>query len=164
MMKQLFFFFMIGSIIVSGCRQETQPADFPKLYSCKITITQDNVPVENVQISLCDNQISNKWSIGGTTNISGTAVIQTHGQFSGVPSGKFKVVLSKTESEDGTTVNESTRRKPETVRVYSLIDKKYLDESTTPLEINVENKSVTKKFEVGTPNRILIQTITPNDI
>jgi hypothetical protein len=166
MLKQLFiFFFLTGSIIFSGCQQKSRPADFPKLYPCKITITQDKIPVENVQISLYDNHISNKWSIGGTTNTSGVAVIRVHGQFFGAPSGKFKVVLSKTESEGGTVVNESTtKRKPEPVRIYSLVDKKYLEESTTPLEIIVENKSVAEIFEIGNANRILIQTIEPDGI
>jgi hypothetical protein len=165
-MKPIFvLFFLIVLIIFSGCQQEPHPADLPKLYSCKITITQDKVPAENVQISLYDNHLSNKWSIGGITNTSGTAVIQTHGQFSGVPSGKFKVVLSKTESEGGSEVNESiTTQKSETIRIYSLVDKKYLEESTTPLEINIENKSVVKTFEIGTANRILIRTIDPGSI
>jgi hypothetical protein len=165
MLKQIFIFFFLTMIIFSGCQQESQPTDFPKIYPCKITITQNKVPVENIQISLYDNHISNKWSIGGITNTSGVAVIRTHGQFAGVPSGKFKVVLSKIESEGETEVNESmTTRKSETVRIYSLIDKKYLEESTTPLEIIVENKSVSETFEIGTTNRILLQTITPDKI
>jgi hypothetical protein len=160
-----FFIFLIVLIIFSGCNDTKRPDGLPKLYSCKITIRQDKSPVEGVRISLYDGDVSNKWSIGGVTDASGTAVLQTHGQFAGVPSGKFKVVLAKTETEGGTPSDEfMPTKKQETVRIYSLIDKKYLEESTTTLEINIENKSVTETFEIGPATRILIQTIKPGDV
>lgn len=147
------------SLLLVSCRNDVKPDGLPKLYSCRIGITQDSRPVEGILVSLRDSEQMGKWSISGRTDASGMATIRTHGNFKGVPSGRYKVVLTKNEMEYGPEA--SPVGGPAWTKVYSLIEKKYTDLETTPLEISVENKSVTFSFEAGPPVRREITSSGP---
>lgn len=151
-------------LFLFGCRSEERPKDLPRLYPCSIRVVQDRSPVDEVRVSLYDETTSRRWAIGGMTDKSGIATIRTHG-FPGVPAGRFRVVLDKTESEGiGWTGNEqNSQQEWEDIKVYSMIDSKYREVETTILEIIIENKKTDQTFDVGQPVRQLIQTIGRND-
>jgi hypothetical protein len=46
-------------------------------------------------------------------------------------------------------------------QVYSLIDVKYTEPKTSPLEMSVKKGRNTMSFETGKPVRILVDTIRP---
>ena len=164
-MIRLILLATVGVVVVSaaGCGGPKRPDGFPVVYPCTITVTQGNTPLEGVSVTLRHSETSGKWAISGITNASGVANIRTHGQFPGAPMGTFKVVLSKTVIEGGSGSDDDNRASPskEPVKIYSLIDKQYLQEETTPLQIDVQKKRASASFDIGAPVRILIETINP---
>jgi hypothetical protein len=167
MSKQIIvFIFVIGTIVYSGCNRESKPADFPKLYHCQIKVTQNNVPVSDIQVSLYDINVTNRWVVFGQTDHNGNATIRTHGSFNGAPAGKYKVVLTKLEEEGQGWDNPDspTPKWVEDIKIYSLIDEKYTKPETTPFELVIESKSVAETFEIGQPVRILRETINLNNL
>ena len=152
-------------VLVTGCGGPKRPDGFPALYSCSVTVTQGNAPLEGVNVTLRNPEISGKWSISGMTDASGVAKIRTHGQFPGAPMGTFKVVLSKSVSEGGSRGDDmGAPPSKEPTRIYSLIDKQYLQEETTPLQIDVQKKGASPSFDIGAPVRILLETIEPGGV
>jgi subtilisin-like proprotein convertase family protein len=116
-------------------------------------------------ISLIDPTVTEYWAVSGLTNTSGTATIRTHGNFVGAPSGVYKVILSKTEKTgEYDTISSTLPSQSVPLQIYSLIDTKDNNETTTPLKIIIEDKNVAETFEIGTAVRILIQTINPGNI
>ncbi|MDR0610799.1 MAG: hypothetical protein LBG58_11865 [Planctomycetaceae bacterium] len=162
---RLSFIILFSIGITLACNRVQKPNGLPKLFPCTITITQNGVPVQGILISLIDPDVTECWTVSGLTNTSGTATIRTHGNFVGAPSGVYKVTLSKTEKTgEYDTMSGTLPSQSVPLQIYSLIDTKYNDETTTPLKITVENKKVIEKFEIGAGVRILIQTINPNNI
>ena len=169
LMKHLpIFATLFIAISIIGCSGAPHPDGLPKLYSCTITIKQDGKPLEGAGVQLYDPTVTNRWTVSGVTNASGVAVIRTHGNFVGAPSGRFKVIVSKTVMEGGggydDTVPQKERKPLEPTRVYSLVGKEYTSRETTPLEIIIDSKKKSETFDLGTAERILIQTIKPGDI
>ncbi|MDR1477415.1 MAG: hypothetical protein LBJ00_00560 [Planctomycetaceae bacterium] len=122
----------------------------PKLYSCKITITQDNLPLEDAFVSLVpQDQNNSKWHPSGKTDSSGIAQIMTYG-FSGVPVGNFKITVKKTVMEDPIYSTNSNGEKEivDYKSVYSVIEKKYANPETTPFTVEISGV-VTFDFDVG---------------
>ncbi len=166
-MKQLhlyiFILFAIGSVCFTvGCDRAKRPADLPKLYPCSITLKQDGKPATGVSVTLLpEEKILEKWPSAGLTDNSGCAKLVTYGQFKGVPSGKYKVLLGKTETK-GEDVSEDTplsKRPP--IIVYSLVELKYTDREKTPLTLTVDNKSISEDFDIGSAVRIIIDKMIP---
>jgi hypothetical protein len=156
-------FFAVAAVI--GCSGEQRPDGLPKLYPCTITITQDGQPLAGATVILYDPAVTDRWTVSGLTNTSGTAVMRTHGQFPGVPEGRFKVVLSKTETEGkGWDDPDSPKRTWENIKVYSFVAKEYGKHETTPLEIVVDGKKRSESFDIGRAERILIETIRQGDM
>lgn len=148
------------AVAVLGCSSSSRPDGMPVLHPCSLTITQGNTPLEGVSVYLHHPTISKQWSISGTTNATGVAVMQTHGRFPGVPAGTFKVVVAKNESEGGFEGDgiETPRVDEGPQKIYSLIEEKYLKEETTPHQLDVNSKT-SRSFDVGAPVRVLLQTI-----
>ena len=95
-------------LTLSGCHKNV-PKGFPKIYPCKITLTQEGTPAEGVRVYLLSKGEKCPWSIGGVTDASGVAVLKTHGQYVGAPKGTFAIVLEKTETEGNAIQNERSR-------------------------------------------------------
>ncbi|MDR3199706.1 MAG: carboxypeptidase-like regulatory domain-containing protein [Planctomycetaceae bacterium] len=144
-----------------GCHKGRQvPTDLPKLYRCVIHLTQENQPVPDAVISLRSvNSGDKQWAIGGSTNETGKAEIFTETYFKGVPSGEYKVVVSKTEIIIPPTPavlpeNEEERTKilnriEAETKEYSVVASEFSDVKTTPLKINVQEKETEISFELG---------------
>jgi hypothetical protein len=142
---------------LSGCNQSQRPKGLPNLHPCTITVTQNGSPVTDVSVQLVSKEES-IWPVTGTTDTSGNAVLVTYGQFRGAPVGDYIVVLSKRLTETKTPANEYVSG---TTEVYSLIDVKYTESETSPLEMSVKKGRNTMSFEIGSPVRVLVDTIRP---
>lgn len=133
-------------VLVSGCGPK-RPEGLPKLYECVLTFQQeDGSPLDGATVSLIsDDPALAQWSFAGATDSSGTAKIRAGGDFSGAPTGKFKVVISKRAirdtgkiDADGSSISEG----------YSVINEKYSNVGTSPLSVEIANKAVKETFKV----------------
>jgi hypothetical protein len=142
---------------LSGCNQSQRPAGLPPLHPCTITVTQNGVPVTDVSVQLIAKEES-VWPVTGITDTSGNAALVTYGRFQGVPVGDYIVVLSKRLTESDTPANEYVSG---ITHVYSLIDNKYSTAETSSLEMSVKKGRNSMSFDIGSPVRILVDTIRP---
>jgi hypothetical protein len=150
-------FFCLWIPFLSGCSQSQRPAGLPSLHPCTITVTQNGIPVADVSVQLIAKEES-VWPVTGITDTSGNAVLVTYSRFQGVPVGDYIVVLSKRLAETDTPANEYVSG---ITQVYSLIDIKYTESATSPLEMSVKKGRNSMSFEIGSPVRVLVDTIRP---
>ncbi|MDR2754540.1 MAG: hypothetical protein LBC20_02430 [Planctomycetaceae bacterium] len=154
---------LFGSIfclifVLSGCGDSSRPKDLPDLQPCTLTITQDNQGLADASVMLyATDSVSTKWVIAGNTDANGKVILKTHGKFSGVPIGEYKIVVTKTEQvksgQQQSAKEIDTPTLPQKVDVYYLIKPQYTDVSTTPLTINIKNGKNVQTFDVGKPIR-----------
>jgi hypothetical protein len=158
-MKTLRLIFCVGVsfslISICGCGKPSHlPEDFPKIYPCEISVIQEGKPLENAMVSLSPIGNTDKYagSCSATTDAHGKAVVMTYGQ-SGVPTGKYKILISKLKDEGGTEVEDAFGSKSiKGAKIYSYVEAKYSDKNLTPFEIEIkEQKEVqTLQCDVGT--------------
>ena len=90
MKKLLSAAFLVGvALVASGCGPKT-PDGMPPLQPTTLTVTQEGSPVADATITLKSIDGSNNFTSGGTTGANGVATLVTHGQYKGVPVGKYK--------------------------------------------------------------------------
>ena len=143
--------------IVLGCHRTPRPEGLPELHLVTLTVFQDGLPLVGADVMLYPLDTTGAWTHGSRTDDNGKARIVTHGQFVGVPEGKFKVTISKNlvvepEAENppsGMPGSQGTRN-----RVFDLVDLAYKTRETTPLELEVKKGKTIKDFDVGKPVRI----------
>jgi hypothetical protein len=149
--------------VLCGCSQRPlQPDNLPKLTPCKITITQDHLPLEGANVSLHSvTSETQQWVSGGRTDANGVAEIRTNGRYNGVPVGKFKVLITKTEVEPSKLPPPPAEDDPnfpawmaksqnEVLPSYQLVDKQYAHPQTTPHELEISgSESVNVTFDTG---------------
>jgi hypothetical protein len=163
MLHKLILFSPVFSLIfvLSGCGDSSRPKDLPVLQPCTLTITQNGQELADAFVMFYSVDPANtKWVIAGNTNSNGIVVPKTHGKFTGVPIGEYKIVVTKTERvQSGQQISgekndmPSHDAPPQKVDVYYLIEKQYADVSTTPLTITIKNGKNTQIFDVGKPVR-----------
>ncbi|MDR2642031.1 MAG: carboxypeptidase-like regulatory domain-containing protein [Planctomycetaceae bacterium] len=168
-MKTLFskFFVCVLCTLISiiGCGKPSNiPIDFPKIYPCEITVVQDGKPLENAMVSFRPIGDANKYAKGcsAVTDANGKALMVTYGQ-NGVPTGIYKVLISKLHDEGGIEVEDNFGSKSiQGAKVYSYIDVKYSDEKLTPYEIEIKEQKEIQKLQcdVGTAIRQYIRDTT----
>jgi len=156
-------------VILPGCGGPPRPADMPPLYPCTITVTQDGKPLSAASVTLVSTAPSFKWVVAAPLDESGTGKVFTQGLFSGAPAGEYKIVISKEEivtEQVGQAVvrqgefGEETIA-PNTLKVFSLVEKDYTNADTTPLSITIAKKGNDKKFECGKPVREFLHQVAP---
>jgi 5-hydroxyisourate hydrolase-like protein (transthyretin family) len=123
-------------------------------------ITQDGVPLADASVEFVPAESSqSKYRAVTQTDESGTSQMSTYGH-SGVPAGKYKVVVTKKEDgePDRYFKDESTgEQKPIGWKAYRLVEPKFSSAETTPHEIEIIGKKVTATFDVGKAIRVLIE-------
>ena len=153
-----------------GCQGELRPDGMPKLHPCTITITQEGKPLEMALVSLvAEDEDLSQWATGGFTDQDGKCVPHVRGKFRGVPAGKFKVMVSKTETEESKMGNAPPeelsasekekwwdRRYAEKIKSFQRVAEKYMMPATTDLEIEVLPKTNVFTFDVGAPTNIVV--------
>lgn len=128
------FFFCVLALAIS-CNRVQYPDGFPKIYPCKVTVTDGGTPVSGATVKFDDGGELSKWGIFGKTDDSGTASMNTRG-FEGAPLGNFKVCLEKY----GDPVKEVSPGIYQPVEVKNEIDATYSEADTTPFSVTVEKK------------------------
>ena len=153
-------------VTLIGCQPSGQPDNLPKLYPCSVTVTQENAPCTDAEVELFSVDPGFHWTVYGRTDSQGKASLVTHGQFPGVPAGSYKVVVSKREmfQERAPKVDPNdptiiTGGSP--TIIFALIDKTYMNRSTTPLELTVAQSAAHQNFDVGKPVREKIGIMSP---
>jgi hypothetical protein len=154
---------------LSGCGPSgpPRPAGFPDVFSCVITITQEGTPLAGAAVELVPSDGATDWMVRGITDSSGSAKMRTYGLADGAPKGKFKVVVTKTETDesrfsppaDDTDANAwgvyEQNRLRENLRTYTFIEAVFTNANTTTLELEITGNT-TEKFDVGKPVRLPI--------
>lgn len=133
------------SLIISavGCGGDSsRPVDLPKLRSCKIIVMQEGAALEGAVVTMKSKDASAKYSTcSGVTNASGVAEIGTYG-FPGAPAGSYKVFARKTVAEGGkVSTDASGVSSTSGAKEYSMIEAKFTQEASTPLEVEVQDSS-----------------------
>lgn len=135
--------------LIVGCGPK-RPPGLPDLVGCVLTIQyEDGSVVDNAIVSLApEDDNLRQWSISGTTNASGVVTIYTNGDLVGVPAGKYKVVVQKTEVAP--TGQKDEYGDPITAS-RSLIAEEFSNSGKTPLSLEVGSSPVktTLKVEKG---------------
>ena len=161
-------FVTAGFVLLTGCGDSSnpKPTGFPDTVPCVVTITQEGTPLAGATVSLIPSDGAKDWLFGATTDASGNAKIFTYGREAGTPKGKYKVVVTKTETEpskytmpdeNDTAAVERYHRDVmnEKLNSYTLVETAYSEFSTTPLELEVTGKTA-QTFEVGKQVRNLL--------
>ncbi len=122
--------------VLVGCAGEETPEGLPVLHPATVTVHQGGAPLvgASVQLVAADPALS-KWVSGGSTNENGEAVVMTHGKYPGVPAGKFKVTVNKTQTEGDASGNDPGVSNE--VKMFDLVSAKYRAVTTTPIEVEI---------------------------
>ena len=134
----------------------------PPLHPLVLKLTQDGAPLSGASVSLF-NESESSWTVGGTTDASGNAVLMTHGKYPGVPAGKYNVCVFKVETvpkadpakpkENDPALSEYNPPRPDE---YDLVDGKLKSPATTTLTLEAGPGKKNVTLDAGKPIRILI--------
>ncbi|MDR1960343.1 MAG: carboxypeptidase-like regulatory domain-containing protein [Planctomycetaceae bacterium] len=145
---------------LTGCnRNSPRPDDLPELSLCKITVTQNGVPLQDAEVAIFSKDTSAKYrNATGTTDTEGIAEMRTYG-FSGVPVGTYKVTVKKTVLEGAKEyVDDYGATQVSGGKDYNFVNRRYLDEKTTDLEIEITAGKNEISVDVGKPVHELYQS------
>jgi len=143
--------FLIGLVVfctvLIGCSQP-MPDGLPKLYPVSLKFVQEGAPCAEALVSLTPES-DGQWAVGGITDSGGNVALQTHGRYSGVPAGKYKITVIKTETElIGPPPKDMGETQASTT--YNLIDPVLSVVSTTTLALEVvDGKNSFPPFDLG---------------
>lgn len=154
----LFSFLFLVLLFHSGCGggDSGRPADMPKVYPVKITVTQDGAVVQDASVVLTAKSPAKYNTASGLTDASGVAVLRTYG-FDGVPEGQYAVTVSKQGVEGAKeAIDENGTAYQTGGKVYEYVDVQYSKTGTSPHNIAVTTKGTTKTFEVGAPVHVFV--------
>ena len=88
------------SLYLSGCgKKQKLPDGMTDPYPTVITVIQDGKPLEGASIALIPSDASNSWNAGAVTDATGKASIKTLNKYEGVVEGKYRIVITKRESD-----------------------------------------------------------------
>jgi hypothetical protein len=145
---------------IIGCGDD-RPSDMPPLQPVVLTFIQDGVPLSDAIVTLYSTDPNFKWSVGGGTEETGQVVLMTNGRYTGAPEGKYKITVDKVVRNGPPVPKESELPEDEEQRqkifndidkqtsITRIIDKKFLEEKSTPLEFDVVKGKNTQTFDLG---------------
>ena len=153
---------LLSLVTLAGCTAQRVPDGMPKLVPVTLTLTQEGVPLSDAVVTLTDPSGGIPFMVGGTTDAGGNVVLYTHGKYKGAPLGKFKVRVVKTVSDQppsdlppapeiDSPEFEAYRQKIgklPPLKTYMLVEKRYTQPDTTPLEIDITGP-LTTTLDVG---------------
>ncbi|MDR0705128.1 MAG: carboxypeptidase-like regulatory domain-containing protein [Planctomycetaceae bacterium] len=140
-----FTIILLTALCFAGCAPSL-PKGMPPIYPCTITLTQEGVPLKGASVALIPEDTTLNFTFAGTTTSSGNIEMYSHGKYRGIPAGKYKLVVTK-------KANEIQNEKIWTV---SLVDVKYTNPDTSPLQVDIAKKKNEFTFELGQSVKIQI--------
>jgi hypothetical protein len=165
----LLIFAISGFLLLAGCSNSSRPSDLPKLFPCKVTITQEGKPLEGATVTLLSKVPpleGRNWIISGKTGVNGTTELVTQPNFPGVPEGEYKLLIGKTETDDSEVPSfekdpkafeKWTAKTKGIVPTYSLINPDWSNKQKTPFEIKItKGQTNSATFDVGKAIRVQI--------
>ncbi|MDR1492825.1 MAG: hypothetical protein LBT05_08895 [Planctomycetaceae bacterium] len=158
-MRKILLIVLLTTIV--GCSPNNKPSDLPPLYPCTIAIKQDDLPLTEAAVELLPIPPTvAKYRAASITGTDGKASMTTYG-FSGVPAGKYKVVISKNIQDDLVYGDNPSTGQKEIVsfQKYATVESKYSSTETTPYEIEITGKKKKAEhiFDVGKSVKIKIR-------
>lgn len=122
----------------------------PKLHPAQITFKQEGAPLEGAIIQLIgETPDVASWGPTGITDTNGVVVLQTNGKYKGAPVGKFKVLITKRETEshphpewanlpDGDPNFLKYLDEGKKLKSFDLVEQKYRLLAETPLSVEIQ--------------------------
>ena len=142
------------SITVAGCREVKRPPGMPKLYPVTIAVIQDGKPLPEAVVALIPDDTGNQWSSGGITDAKGQLKPMTYGQFPGIPTGNYKVCITKQVLEGEMDYSDPASPRGNQ-QLFEVIDPVFKSGDTTTLQMEVAPKGKNHfDFDVGQPVKI----------
>ena len=156
--RNLFLILVSTAVILplTGCGEKF-PDGMPPPVPCEIIVMQDGNPLEGAVVRLQPIGDSS-WDAVGRTDASGKAVVYTMDQYKGAVAGKYKVIVSKTETEEskGVVSSEEALGRDTSLASFYLVEEQFGMASTTTLEIEAVKGTPTHTVDVGKAVRIKI--------
>lgn len=153
-------FFLTATMLtfVSGCSKTVTPDGMPSLTPCELILSQEGKPLHEAAVTLIPVDTSSKWSASGSSDAAGKARIMTWGAHVGVVPGKYKVLVSKIETEKlNLAPRPSDSPEPsEEPKSYNLVEERFGNAETTKLEIEVVKGQKDYPLDIGKAVRILV--------
>jgi hypothetical protein len=134
--------FTLGLLFfILGCG-DSRPEGMPDLHPVTLEFTQRGTPLTGATVILTPMDPSARWVSGGSTGTNGKAQLRTHGEYDGVPAGKYKVCVAKIETQGQEGLMDMKQGlppagNPTTAKAFTLVDPQYRFPNKTPLEIEV---------------------------
>ena len=139
---------LVLCLVFIGCGGEPRPDGLPPLHPTVVQFTQGGEPIEGASVQLV-SETDGRWPVGGATDASGSVTLQTYGRYPGVPEGRYKVLVLKTERERVGPEPQSMFE-PRIENVYDLVDPIYSTPETTPLTVEVQSgRNSLGPFDLG---------------
>jgi len=142
-----------------------KPANMPNLFPCTITVSDNGAPLADARVSMTDESNALSLSINGITDSSGTAKMKTtytNYTGSGVPAGKYKVVIDKEPAnvppqkvDDSMNEKQSEAAMKKWNEEYDkvrIVPKSITSLPDTPLTLEVDG-AVNQKFDIAEHKR-----------
>jgi hypothetical protein len=145
----------LTTLFCLGCNRVPVPDELKDLCPVTITVTDNNLPMEDVLVSLSAKTSGGAWASRGVTDAKGFAVIQTsRASYSGtgVPAGDYKVTLAK-------TVNLPPDLVPEE-KDQNLLPKEAAIKETKREDFLEKNRIIPKVLELSNTTPVEL-TVTP---
>ncbi|MDD3470718.1 MAG: carboxypeptidase regulatory-like domain-containing protein [Thermoguttaceae bacterium] len=134
------------------------PEGMPKLYPVTLQFVQEGQPLTEASVRLIPENSSHQWVVGGSTDAQGNVVLYTHGQYEGVPEGKYRITVNRFElSGSKPSMNDMMAGQASQEKNYSTVARKYTLPNQTPLVLEVRSSgNAFEPFELGKAVRELV--------
>ena len=145
----------------AGCGGEPLPPGMPQPVPTEIIVMQGGNPLEDAVVRLHPIE-EHSWTALGRTNASGRATIFTLDRFRGAVPGRYRVIVSKVETETLTLTPEERMAmrqqgpRSSSLPSFNLVAEEFGNANTTPLEIEAVRGTPTHTVDVGEAVRIQI--------
>ena len=128
------------SLCIIGCGKSDRPEDLPELIPCTITLIQEGQPIDLAMLFFAwiDRAEGEKdWMFSGVTDAKGVCKPMAIGKFPGLVEGTYKVTVTKIWMEPRNDLPPNVQDSLPKALEVNLVHTKYVNASTTPLEITV---------------------------
>ncbi|MCL2745278.1 MAG: carboxypeptidase-like regulatory domain-containing protein [Planctomycetaceae bacterium] len=123
----------------------------PPLQSATIILMQDGKPLAGASVALfSEDNVNSPWSVGGTSDQNGHAVLITYGKYNGAPADRYKVCVSKVEivtAPGGNPADENVpMKRPDE---FDLVEPKLKSPLTTTLSVDIKTGKSSIELDTG---------------